>query len=111
MQHNTKFSKKMFGDLENINWTNTDIMTLHCDLDLECSNPFFFPGHWLMMMDHDTKIGCHGINSSEGIIERVDDESGALPTNYVAVRFRHFKVRVCFRLGDSRTPTSHVPCG
>ena len=28
-----------------INWTNTDILILHCDLNLECSNPFFFTRH------------------------------------------------------------------
>ena len=41
MNHNTTFSNKMFGCLENIR-KNIDILTLHCDLDHECSNPFFF---------------------------------------------------------------------
>ena len=31
----------MFGSLEDNIWTNTDILTLHCDLDLECSNSIF----------------------------------------------------------------------
>ena len=31
----------MFGGLEDIVWTNIDILTPHCDLDLECRNPFF----------------------------------------------------------------------
>ena len=42
IHHNTKFGNKMLGDLENIIWTNTEILTLHCDLDLECSYPVFF---------------------------------------------------------------------
>ena len=40
MHGNTKFSNKLFGGIEDI-WINIDIVTLHCDLDLECSNPFF----------------------------------------------------------------------
>ena len=34
--HNTKFGSKMFRSLEDIIWTNTDILTLHYDLDREC---------------------------------------------------------------------------
>ena len=41
MHHNTKFGNKMFGGLEDIVWINIDILTLPCDLDLECSNPIF----------------------------------------------------------------------
>ena len=41
MHQNTKFTIKMFGSFENIIWINSDILTLHCDLDLECSNPIF----------------------------------------------------------------------
>ena len=41
MNHNTKFGNKTFGGLEDIIWINIDILTLHCDLDLECSNPIF----------------------------------------------------------------------
>ena len=40
--HNTKFGNKMFGGLEDITWTNINILSLHCDLDPEHSNPFFF---------------------------------------------------------------------
>ena len=40
MHHNTEFGSKMFGGLENI-WKNIDILTLHCDLDLEDSKPIF----------------------------------------------------------------------
>ena len=42
MHHNTEFGSKMFGGLENIIWMNIDILTLHCDLDLEGNNPLFF---------------------------------------------------------------------
>ena len=41
MHHNTEFGGKMFGGLENIIWINIDILTLCCDLDLECNNPIF----------------------------------------------------------------------
>ena len=58
--------------LEDIIWTNINILTLHCDLHLECSNLFFFHTTlWAMMMYHQTKFGCQGINSSENIVERV----------------------------------------
>ena len=42
MYHNTRFGNKMFGGLEDTIWTNINILTLSCDLDPECSNPFFF---------------------------------------------------------------------
>ena len=41
MHHNTEFGSKLFGGLENIIWINIDILTLRCDLDLECNNPIF----------------------------------------------------------------------
>ena len=41
LHHNTRFGNKMFGGLENT-WTSINILTLCCDLDPECSNPFFF---------------------------------------------------------------------
>ena len=41
MHHNTKFGNKMLGSLENIIWTNINILTPHCDLELECSYPIF----------------------------------------------------------------------
>ena len=44
MHHNTKFGNKMFGALEDIIWTNINILTLCCDLDPECSNPIFSEG-------------------------------------------------------------------
>ena len=42
MHNNTKFGNQLFGGLEDIIWTNMGILTFHCDLDLECSNPLFF---------------------------------------------------------------------
>ena len=63
MHHNTKFGNKMFGGLEDIIWINMDILTLHCDLDLECSNTIFHKTLWLMMMYHQTQFGSKGINS------------------------------------------------
>ena len=35
------YKKKCLWILKTI-WTNIDILTLHCDLDLECRNPYFF---------------------------------------------------------------------
>ena len=64
MHHNTKFGNKMPGGLEDIIWTNINILTLRCDLDPECSNPTFFHRTlWLVMMYQQTKFGCQGINS------------------------------------------------
>ena len=72
MHHNTECGNKMCGGLEDISWTNTNILTLHCDLDPECSNPIFFHMTlWVKMMYHKTKFGCQGINSSGNIVERV----------------------------------------
>ena len=72
VHHNTKFGNKMFGGLEDIIWTNINILTLRCDLEPECSNPFFFHRTlWLIMMYHQTKFGCQGIKNSENIVERV----------------------------------------
>ena len=41
MHHTTNFGNKMFGSLEDIIWANINILTLRCELDTECSNPFF----------------------------------------------------------------------
>ena len=41
MHHNTKFGNKLFGGIDYIIWTNTNILTFRCDLDLECSDPIF----------------------------------------------------------------------
>ena len=40
MHHKTKFGAKIFGGLEDI-CVNIDILTPHCDFDLECNNPIF----------------------------------------------------------------------
>ena len=39
--HKTKFGNKMLHGLEDIIWTNTDILTLDCNLELESSYPIF----------------------------------------------------------------------
>ena len=49
MHHNTKFSNKLLGGLDDIIWTNINFLTLHCDLDLECSNLSFFSQDTLAM--------------------------------------------------------------
>ena len=41
IHHNTKFGNKMLGGLEDIIWTNINILILCCDLDLERSDPIF----------------------------------------------------------------------
>ena len=43
MHHDTKLGNNVFGGLEDIIWTNIDILTLCYDLDLQHSNPFFSP--------------------------------------------------------------------
>ena len=43
MHHHTQFGSKRVNDSEDIIWTNTDNLTLRCDLDLKCKNPFFYP--------------------------------------------------------------------
>ena len=41
MHQNTTFGNKILGGLEDIIWTNINILTLCCDLDPECSNNYF----------------------------------------------------------------------
>ena len=42
MMHNsTKFGIKILGGLEDIIWKNTDMLFLHCGLDLDCIIQFF----------------------------------------------------------------------
>ena len=69
MHHNTKFGNKMFGGLEDTIWTNINILTLCCDFDRECSNPFLHRTVWLMMMYHQIKFDGQGINSSENTVK------------------------------------------
>ena len=72
MHHKTKFRNKMLGGLEDIIWTNINILTLRSDLHPECSNQFFCHRTlWLMIMCHQTKFACQGSNTSENIVERV----------------------------------------
>ena len=42
LHHNTKFGDKMFGSVEDVIWTNINILMLCFNLDLECSNQIFF---------------------------------------------------------------------
>ena len=71
LPHSTKFGNKMFGGLEVTIWTNTDILTLRCDLDPECSNTFlsffFNKTLWLVMKYHQTKFDFQRMNSSEDV--------------------------------------------
>ena len=71
MHHNTKFGNKMLGGLEDIIWTNINILTLCCDPDPECSNPIFSQDTLAHDDYHQTKLGCQGINNSENTAERV----------------------------------------
>ena len=66
MHKNSKFGNKVLCGLEDTIWTNINILTLHCALDPECSNPIY-PQDTLPYDDvyHQTKSGCQGINSSE----------------------------------------------
>ena len=45
MHHNGKFGNTIFGRLEYIISTDIGMLIIHCDLDLECSNPIFFTRH------------------------------------------------------------------
>ena len=67
----TKVGNKMFGDLEDIIRINTDILTLCCDFDPECSNPIF-PQDALACnsLSLDT-FSRQRISSSEDIVARV----------------------------------------
>ena len=72
MRHNTKFGNKMFGGLEDIIWTNINILTLCSDLDPESSSQVFFHRTlWLMIMYKQTKFGSKRISSSKYTVEIV----------------------------------------
>ena len=58
MHHNTKFGNKMFGSLEDIFWTNTDILTFCVTLTLNTATKYFHKTLWLTMVYHQTKFGC-----------------------------------------------------
>ena len=68
MHHITKFGNKMFVGLEGIIWTNTDILTLYCDLDLDYSNPIFHRTLWLMMLHHHIKFSNKKLCGSQDVI-------------------------------------------
>ena len=71
MHYTTEFGNKMFGGLENIIWINIDVLTLRCDLDLECNNPFFHTTHQLMIQYYQTTFDCKWTSSLEDIVEIV----------------------------------------
>ena len=55
MHHGNAFGSKMCGGLENIIWINIDILTLRCNLDLDCNNPSFpqdAPAHHNLSSDY-----------------------------------------------------------
>ena len=65
MHHNTKFGEKMFGGLEDIIWTNIDILTLNAVIQLFSLDTLAYDD-----VSSD-QVGGQGINSSENIVERV----------------------------------------
>ena len=71
MHHNTKFGNKMFGGLKYIIWTNIASLTLHCDPDLEYSNPFFSQDALAYVDVSSDKVWLPRINTLEDIVERV----------------------------------------
>ena len=52
MHHITKFGNKMIVGLEDIIWTNIDILTFAVTLILHAVIHFFHKTLWLMMMYH-----------------------------------------------------------
>ena len=71
MHHNTKFGNKLFGCLEDIIPTNSDIWPFIAAVILnELIHIFSHKTQWLMMMYHQTKFCCGRINSSEEKVER-----------------------------------------
>ena len=64
MHHNIKIGNTVFVGLKDIIWTNTDILTLCCDLDLENSKSTFLHD----TLAHNTKFGDKMFVSLEDII-------------------------------------------
>ena len=71
MHHNTKFGNKIFGSLEDIMWTNTEICSFTVALTLNAVIQYFHKTLWRIMVYLQTKFGCQRISSSEDIAERV----------------------------------------
>ena len=71
MHHNTKFGNKIFGSLEDIMWTNTEIYSFTVILTLKTANQSFRKTIWLMMMHHHTQFGDKRLSDSEDIVETV----------------------------------------
>ena len=66
MHHNTKFGSKILVSLEDTIGTNTDILTLCCDLDLENSKPTCLQD--TLAHDYNTKFGNKMFVGLEDII-------------------------------------------
>ena len=60
MHQNTKFGNKMFFGLKDIIWTSTDVLTLCCDLDLDCISIFFkkHSGLWCCITTSSLATKC-----------------------------------------------------
>ena len=71
IHHNTKFGNKMFVGLEDIIWTNIDILAFAVTLILIAVIQFFHRTLQLMMQYYQTKSGCKWNSSLEDIAETV----------------------------------------
>ena len=71
LHHNTKFGNKMFVGLEDIIWTNIDILTFAVTLTLTAVIQFFHRTLWLMMLHHYTKFRNKMFYGSEDIIRTI----------------------------------------
>ena len=69
MHHNSKFGNKMSCGLEEIIWTNTDI--LNPCLVLECSHPFFPKDTLAYEQVPSDQVWLRRISSTEDIVEKV----------------------------------------
>ena len=52
------FGCKISSSVDMVETVISDYICLHCDLDLEGSEPSFWKTIWLMIMHHHTKFGC-----------------------------------------------------
>ena len=59
----------MFDGLEDV--IETNIWPFSVTLTLNAVIHFFHRTFWLLVMYHQTKFGCQGVNSSENIVEKI----------------------------------------
>ena len=59
----------MFSGLEDIIWTNINILSLHCDLDIEHNEQIFLHTLFLMMLHDHTRFGDKIFCGSEDIVQ------------------------------------------